>query len=354
MSLTNWLPSFLKPTKVTKVVKVVETQIPVTKIETVTTEIPVEKFTIVEREIPVNKLEVVETQIPIEKLVQVEVQVPIDRIVQVEKEIPVPKVTEVIREIPVDKVQTVTKEIPVDKVHTIDREIPITKVEVHTTEVPITKVIEVSKEVPVDKVVQVNKEIPVDKVQIVEVEKPIFDPKVKSTLNTINNQIENVMGLKDLFKSKSNEFTEQYETLSKSINHLHESVEELNGVDFNNKIEMLYHKLDTVNEFLNKVKFRNTLETTNDIVVRELNETKSKLHVANIEIDKKQERINELEKSIVELESKLNGISNLHDTQLLQERYYQLIDFAFRNMDPFAKFDHAEARFYWENALKKK
>jgi len=344
------LPSFLKPTKV---VKVVETQIPVTKIETVTTEVSVDKLTVVEREIPVDKLTVVEKEIPVDKLKQVEIQVPIDRIVQVEKEIPVPKVTEVIREIPVDKVQTVTKEIPVDKVHTVDREIPITKVEVHTTEVPITKVIEVSKEVPVDKVVQVNKEIPVDKVQIVEVEKPIFDPKVKSTLNTINNQIENVMGLKDLFKSKSNEFTEQYENLSKSIDNLHSSVEELNGVDFNTKIEKLYHKLDTVNEFLNKVKFRNTLETTNDIVVRELNETKSKLHVANIEIDKKQERIVELLKQIQELESKLNGIDQLQDINVLKERYYQLVDFAFRNMDPFAKFDHAEARFYWENVIKK-
>ena len=329
-----------KETIVTQI-QTIQNDVPIVKIETIVTEVPVYETKLVE----------VEKQVPVDKIIQVDKQIPVDRIVQVEKEVAVSKITEVIREIPVDKVQTVTKEVAVDKVHTVDREIPITKVEVHTTEVPINTIVQVEKQVPVDKLVEVVREVPVDKVTIVEVDKPVFNKQSVSKLNEIANQIENVMGLKDLFKSKSNDFVDKYEILSKSIVDLENSVQQLNSVDFNTKIETLYAKLDTVNNFLSQVKFRKNVETTNDLMVKEINELNAKVTVLEREIERQQGVINKTVQDKLELADKYKNVANAEDIEKLRFYYNELLTFAFKNMGP-TPFDPQEARHHWENLIK--
>lgn len=309
------------------------------KVETVTTEVPVDKLVQVEKEVLVDKIIQVEKEVPVDKLVQVEIQVPIDRIVQVEKEIPVSKITEVIREIAVDKVQTVTTEVPVDKVSVVTNEIPITKVEVHTTEIPVTTV------------VQVEKQVPVDKIQIVEVEKPIFHQKSVNKLNEISNQIEHVMGLKDLLKSRSNELGEQYEVLVKSIEQLDSSVQQLTNVEFNNKVEVLNRKLDSVNEFLGKVKFRNNLEVSNDALIREVNAQNDKIHLLELEVERMTSLVNKTIQEKMELEERYKNVKNLEDVEKLRFYYNELLTFTFKNLGP-TPFDPQEARHHWENIIK--
>lgn len=50
---------------------------------------------------------------------------------------------------------------------------------------------------------------------------------------------------------------------------------------------------------------------------------------------------------------KVENNSNFIQNEELKDRYIQLLDFAFRNIDPFTNIDVLQARGYYENIIKK-
>lgn len=160
------------------------------------------------------------------------------------------------------------------------------------------------------------------------------------------------MAIKELFKTKPNESTEKYEILSKSIEELERSVQKINEADLATKLDVLYSKLDIINNFLSKLKFRNNLEGANDVLAREVADLKSQLYVANIDLEHKKTEVEQLEKANLELTNKYNSVQGADDIEKIKSHYNELLGFAFRNLNPYAPFDKDEARFYWENLVK--
>jgi hypothetical protein len=160
------------------------------------------------------------------------------------------------------------------------------------------------------------------------------------------------MGLRDLFKSKSNDFTDKYEVLSKSIEQLDNSVQQLSNVEFNNKVEVLNRKLDVVNDFLSKVKMRNNLEVSNDALIKEINNLNDKVHILEKDIEHQRSVTDKAIQDKLEAEEKLKNVKDLEDIEKLRFYYKELYTFAFRNISPYTQFDQDEARYYWENLIK--
>ena len=51
--------------------------------------------------------------------------------------------------------------------------------------------------------------------------------------------------------------------------------------------------------------------------------------------------------------NRINNNNSFASDEELRERYNQLLNFAFKNIDPFTNIDILEARYYYENIIKK-
>jgi hypothetical protein len=117
-----------------------------------------------------------------------------------------------------------------------------------------------------------------------------------------------------------------------------------------NQIQPLIQAINNLSEVISKqyvdiqtpsveVEYVNIENPINDKLVEENNLLKVKLESVKQERDYLFNKINDNEKFISDED--------------LRNRYIQLLDFAFRNIDPFTNIDIIQAKGYYENIIKK-
>jgi hypothetical protein len=117
-----------------------------------------------------------------------------------------------------------------------------------------------------------------------------------------------------------------------------------------NQIQPLIQAINNLSEVISKqyvdiqtpsveVEYVNVENPINDKLVEENNLLKVKLESVKQERDYLFNKINDNEKFISDED--------------LRNRYIQLLDFAFRNIDPFTNIDIIQAKGYYENIIKK-
>jgi hypothetical protein len=117
-----------------------------------------------------------------------------------------------------------------------------------------------------------------------------------------------------------------------------------------NQIQPLIQAINNLSEVISKqhvdiqtpsveVEYVNVENPINDKLVEENNLLKVKLESVKQERDYLFDKINNNEKFISDED--------------LRNRYIQLLDFAFRNIDPFTNIDIIQAKGYYENIIKK-
>ena len=63
--------------------------------------------------------------------------------------------------------------------------------------------------------------------------------------------------------------------------------------------------------------------------------------------------INDLKQENSLYKEKYNNVSNTLEVESLKMKYFQLLDFCFKNIDPFTNVDVLEAKHYWTNIVNK-
>ena len=63
--------------------------------------------------------------------------------------------------------------------------------------------------------------------------------------------------------------------------------------------------------------------------------------------------INDLKQENSLYKEKYNNVSNTIEVESLKMKYFQLLDFCFKNIDPFTNVDVLEAKHYWTNIVNK-
>jgi hypothetical protein len=117
-----------------------------------------------------------------------------------------------------------------------------------------------------------------------------------------------------------------------------------------NQIQPLIQAINNLSKVISKqhvdiqtpsveVEYVNVENPINDKLVEENNLLKVKLESVKQERDYLFDKINNNEKFISDED--------------LRNRYIQLLDFAFRNIDPFTNIDIIQAKGYYENIIKK-
>jgi len=117
-----------------------------------------------------------------------------------------------------------------------------------------------------------------------------------------------------------------------------------------NQIQPLIQAINNLSEVISKqhvdiqtpsveVEYVNVENPINDKLVEENNLLKVKLESVKQERDYLFDKINNNKKFISDED--------------LRNRYIQLLDFAFRNIDPFTNIDIIQAKGYYENIIKK-
>lgn len=92
-------------------------------------------------------------------------------------------------------------------------------------------------------------------------------------------------------------------------------------------------------ETLEKIEYVNVENPINNDLLEENNLLKIKLESVKQERDY--------------LFNKIENNNEFIQNEELKDRYIQLLDFAFRNIDPFTNIDVLQARGYYENIIKK-
>lgn len=117
-----------------------------------------------------------------------------------------------------------------------------------------------------------------------------------------------------------------------------------------NQIQPLIQAINNLSEVISKqptnvqtpsveVEYVNVENPINDKLVEENNLLKIKLESVKQERDYLFDKINDNEQFVSDED--------------LRNRYVQLLDFAFRNIDPFTNIDIIQAKGYYENIIKK-
>ena len=132
------------------------------------------------------------------------------------------------------------------------------------------------------------------------------------------------MNLKRLFQKNQNEEESQIKPLIQAINNLSDIIS-----------KQSFSQPTT----LEKIEYINIENPINNELIEENNLLKIKLESVKQERDY--------------LFDKVENNSNFIQNEELRDRYIQLLDFAFRNIDPFTNIDILQARSYYENIIKK-
>jgi hypothetical protein len=134
-------------------------------------------------------------------------------------------------------------------------------------------------------------------------------------------------------------------------------IKQHNQKDEENQLKQLTQAIDKLSDTLLSNNFiKVEIKENKQQIVEEKNEpiiqTVIDENLINENISLKQE----LESVKSERDLLLNRINNNNsfasDEELI-ERYNQLLNFAFKNIDPFTNIDILEARYYYENIIKK-
>ena len=153
------------------------------------------------------------------------------------------------------------------------------------------------------------------------------------------------MNLKSMFRTKPPKPHNPNE-LENQISHLTQVIDRLssNISDFKINQPPINHKPESV------VKENNTNTTDREEYYLNLDEENIYL---NNKVQALESEITSVKKDLNYFKSKVEQDESLASDEELRERYNQLLDFAFKNIDPFTNIDVLEARFYYENIIKK-
>ena len=137
---------------------------------------------------------------------------------------------------------------------------------------------------------------------------------------------------------------------------LEDRIIEVDRVVINNdtlqKIEALNSKLHVVEEVSQRLKSTDEMTIQNDALSKANNELTALVD------EQKNEIVNlksELRKTIKENEILVDRITSIREGSSIEhvkQKYQELLEFAFHNINPVNNIDQKEARFYWENAIK--